>query len=95
MLICPCGIAVGQEQGILPNPGWPRQFTAVVGDIEVRFEDRSFWTLYRIDYKGTRLCLDRWGSHYGSVASFPGVGFIGSGHSENEDEQVLSLVGHL
>ena len=71
--------------------GWPQQFTAVVGDIEVRFEDRSFWTLYRIDYKGTRLCLDRWGSHYGSVANFSGVGFIGSGHTENEDEQLLDL----
>jgi hypothetical protein len=47
--------------------------------------------LYRIDYKGTRLCLDRWGSHYGSVARFPDVGFIGSGHTENEDEQVLDL----
>ncbi len=70
-------------------PGWPQQFTAIVGDIEVRFEDRSFWTLYRIDYCGTRLCLDRWGSHYGSVASFPGVGFIGSGHTENENEQLL------
>lgn len=49
------------------------------------------WTLYRIDYKGTRLCLDRFGSHYGSVANFPGVGFIGSGHTENENEQVLDL----
>ena len=71
--------------------GWPQQFTAAVGDIEVRFEDRSFWTLYRIDYKGTRLCLDRWGSHYGSVASFAGAGFIGSGHTEHEDEQLLDV----
>ena len=71
--------------------GWPSQITADVGDLGVRFESRSFWTLYRIDYKGTRICLDRWGSHYGSVANFPGVGFIGSGHTENEDEQVLDL----
>jgi hypothetical protein len=35
--------------------------------------------------------LDRWGSHYGSVVNFPGVGFIGSGHTEHEDEQVLEL----
>ncbi len=75
-----------------PHESWPRQIVARVGDLEVRFESRSFWTLYRIDYRGTRLGLDRWGSHYGSVASFPGVGFIGSGHTENgEQEQILDL----
>ena len=71
--------------------GWPLEIVAEVGDLQVRFESRSFWTLYRIDYKGDRLCLDRFGSHYGSVANFPGVGFIGSGHTENEDEQIVDL----
>lgn len=71
--------------------GWPAEILADVGDLQVRFESRSFWTLYRIDYKGDRLCLDRFGSHYGSVVSFPGVGFIGSGHTENEDEEVVDL----
>jgi hypothetical protein len=71
--------------------GWPAEIVAEVGDLGIRFESRSFWTLYRIDYKGTRLCVDRFGSHYGSVANFPKVGFIGSGHTENEDEQVLDL----
>jgi len=69
---------------------WPAEVVADVGDLQVRFESRSFWTLYRIDYQGTRLCHDRWGSHYGTVAFFPGVGFIGSGHTENENEEVLS-----
>jgi hypothetical protein len=84
ILACFRGPAVGQEN-------LPPEIMAELGDIEIRFESRSFWTLYRIDYKGTRLCLDRFGSHYGSVANFPGVGFIGSGHTENEDEQVLDL----
>jgi hypothetical protein len=70
---------------------WPPSITANVGDLQVRFESRSFWTLYRIDFKGERLCLDRFGSHYGSVAKFSGVGFIGSGHTENEDEEVISV----
>ncbi len=70
---------------------WPAEIVAAVGDLGVRFERRSFWTLYRIDYRGTRLCLDRYGSHYGSVASFPGVGFIGTGHTENEDERILDV----
>lgn len=73
------------------HEGWPTEIVAQVGRLEVRFESRSFWTLYRIDYEGTRLGLDRWGSHYGSVASFPGVGFIGSGHAENEEEQLLDV----
>ncbi len=73
------------------HEGWPAGITADVGQLQVRFESRSFWTLYRIDYKGTRLCMDRWGSHYGSVVRFPGVGFIGSGHTENEGEQILEL----
>ncbi len=73
------------------HEGWPTEIVAQVGLLEVRFESRSFWTLYRIDYRGTRLCLDRWGSHYGSVVSFPGVGFIGSGHTENEEEQLLDV----
>jgi len=73
------------------HEGWPKEITASVGDLEVRFESRSFWSLYRIDYRGTRLGLDRWGSHYGSVANFSGVGFIGTGHTENEDEQIVDL----
>jgi hypothetical protein len=73
------------------HEGWPREIVARVDDLEVRFESRSFWSLYRIDYRGTRLGLDRWGSHYGSVANFPGVGFVGTGHTENEDEQIVDL----
>jgi hypothetical protein len=38
-----------------------------------------------------RLGIDIYGSHYGHVANFPGIGFIGSGHTENEKEQVESL----
>lgn len=71
--------------------GWPTEIIADVGELQIRFESRSFWTLYRVDYQGARLGLDRFGSHYGSVVRFPGIGFIGSGHTENEDEQVLSL----
>ncbi|NOY80832.1 MAG: hypothetical protein GXP31_07480 [Kiritimatiellaeota bacterium] len=71
---------------------WPASILVDCGDIQTRFEARSFWTLYRLDYKGTRLCKDQFGSHYGSVASFPGTGFVGSGHSEHgETESVDEL----
>ncbi len=71
---------------------WPASILVDCGDLQTRFESRSFWTLYRLDYRGKRLCVDHFGSHYGSVANFPGTGFIGSGHSEQgETEQVESL----
>ena len=83
---------LAQDKGAPPKPmGWPAEIVADVGDLQIRFESRSFWTLYRIDFQGTRLCIDRYGSHYGSVANFPGVGFIGSGHVENENERVLDV----
>ena len=73
---------------------WPASILVNAKDLQVRFEARSFWTLYRIEYQGVRLAMDVFGSHYGSVASVKGVGFIGSGHVENgetEDVQDLSL----
>jgi hypothetical protein len=79
------------EKELGPFPDWPASILADVGDLQVRFESRSFWTLYRIDYEKVRLCLDRFGSHYGTVANFAGTGFIGSGHTENEDEKLLEL----
>jgi hypothetical protein len=73
------------------HEGWPGEIIADIGDLQLRFESRSFWTLYRVDFKGTRLGLDGWGGHYGSVVRFPEIGFIGSGHTENEEEQVVDL----
>jgi len=74
-----------------PGASWPSSILVDVGDIETRIESRSFWTLYRVDYRGGRIGIDAFGSHYGTVVSFPEIGFIGSGHTENENEQVLSL----
>lgn len=73
------------------DDAWPRSIAAKVGDLGIRLESRSFWTLYRIDYLGKRIGEDVYGSHYGHVFNFKGVGFIGSGHVENEEEQMLEL----
>jgi hypothetical protein len=75
----------------VPDNNWPKEIIADIGDLQIRLESRSFWTLYRVDYKDARLGLDIYGSHYGHVAKYPKIGFIGSGHTENEDEQVKSL----
>jgi len=79
------------DEGLSAEEIWPSSILVDLGDLQVRFESRSFWTLYRIDYKGDRLGLDHFGSHYGSVVSFPEIGFIGSGHTENENEELLDV----
>ena len=79
--------AKGAETGPLPPEG-ATSVSAKVGNVEVRFDRRKAWNLNRIDFKGVRLGIDLPGAHYGTVFKFPGVGFIGSGHTENETEAV-------
>jgi|GEM_PF-1834333 len=70
---------------------WPKEIVITAGDLQTRLERRSFWTLYRLDWQGRRLGVDNFGAHYGSVANFPGVGLVGSGHTENEEERIEKL----
>lgn len=86
-LMAVAGVVASADVNLL----WPKEILVDCGNLQVRFESRSFWTLYRIDWKGARLGIDDFGSHYGSVARFPGVGFIGSGHTENEKEKIEKL----
>jgi len=80
------------EQAPSPFARWPASILVHCQDLEVRFESRSFWTLYRIGYQGTRIGTDVFGSHYGSVASVKGLGLIGSGHTENGESEVLEAL---
>jgi hypothetical protein len=70
---------------------WPAAIEVKCGPLQTRFESRSFWTLYRLEYNGKPLAVDRFGSHYGTVANFQGIGFVGSGHTENQDEKLEKL----
>lgn len=70
---------------------WPKEILIDAGDLQVRLESRSFWTLYRVEHKGVRIGIDLYGSHYGTVVNYPKNKFIGSGHVENEKEQIISL----
>ncbi len=73
------------------DTAWPKEILITAGDLQTRLEKRSFWTIYRLDWKGKRLGVDNFGAHYGSVANFPSTGWIGSGHTENEYEKILSI----
>ena len=74
----------------VPNLGPDRAtITVTAGEITLLFRQSSQWTPGRIDYLGTPMTTER--SAYGTVFSFPDVGFIGTGHLENEPEKLKSL----
>ena len=68
--------------------GADRRVEANVGDVMVTFESKRQWTPARIDFRKKPMTTER--SAYGTVFSFPGVGFIGTAHLENEPEQLQS-----
>lgn len=66
-------------------------FFVLSKDLKVRFAAEKFYTMNRIEYKGRLLGLDTKKSHYGTVFLLPGEGFIGTGHTEVENEQLESI----
>lgn len=77
-------------QGFVPNLGPPHErITVQCGDVALLLRQQSQWTPGRIDFKGAPMTTER--SAYGTVFSFPDVGFIGTAHLENEPEDLKSL----
>ncbi len=69
------------------------QFTVTCGDLTVMMRQKSQWTPGRIDFCGKAMTTER--SAYGTVFSFPDVGFIGTAHLENEPEILRRLTFFL
>lgn len=63
--------------------------TVTCGEVTLMLRQASQWTPGRIDFRGAAMTTER--SAYGTVFSFPEVGFIGTGHLENEPEPLVSL----
>lgn len=63
--------------------------TVSCGDVTLLLRQATQWTAGRIDYRGSAMTTER--SAYGTVFSFPDVGFIGTAHLENEPEKLQSL----
>lgn len=74
-----------------PGRNWPKSLTVDFGELVVRLESRSCWTLYGIEFQGKKLGVEQYGNHYGNVFKFKNYGFVGSGHVENEAEKLLEL----
>ena len=76
--------------GFEPNLGPDLESVTVsCDDVTVLFRQASQWTPGRFDYKGRPMTTEK--SAYGTVFSFPEIGFIGTAHLENEPEKLLSL----
>ena len=73
-----------------PNlgPDLPR-ITISCGDVTLLMRQATQWTPGRIDFRGAAMTTES--SAYGTVFSFPDVGFIGTAHLENEPEKLQSL----
>ena len=63
--------------------------TVSCGEVALLLRQATQWTPGRIDYRGSAMTTEK--SAYGTVFSFPDVGFIGTAHLENEPEKLQSL----
>lgn len=74
----------------VPNLGPDQErITVRCGEVTLLFRQASQWTPGRIDFRDSPMTTER--SAYGTVFSFPEVGFIGTGHLENEPEPLESV----
>ncbi len=81
---------VTAKEPFKPNlgPELPR-ITVACGDVTLLLRQATQWTPGRIDFRGKPMTTES--SAYGTVFSFPDVGFIGTAHLENEPEKLQSL----
>ena len=71
----------------------PKRIEVSVGDITLLIREKSQWTPGRIDYRGNPMTTEQ--SAYSTVFSFPGTGFIGTAHLENEPEEITNMAFFL
>ncbi|MCF7789257.1 MAG: peptide chain release factor-like protein [Prosthecobacter sp.] len=85
---------VSAKEPFKPNlgPELPR-ITVTCGDVTLLLRQATQWTPGRIDFRGKAMTTES--SAYGTVFSFPDVGFIGTAHLENEPEKLQSLDFYL
>jgi hypothetical protein len=67
--------------------------TVSCGEVSLLLRQSSQWTPGRIDFRGAAMTTEH--SAYGTVISFPNLGFIGTAHLENEPERLESLAFFL
>lgn len=86
----PAGLAAPFKPNL--GPDLPT-ITVTCGEVTLLLRQATQWTPGRIDFRGKPMTTEK--SAYGTVFSFPGVGFIGTAHLENEPEPLTSLSFYL
>lgn len=66
-----------------------KSITVRCGEVTLMLRQKSQWTPGRIDFRSTPMTTEQ--SAYGTVLMFPEIGFIGTGHLENEPEELKRL----
>jgi hypothetical protein len=74
--------AIGLLQAV-PADELPDTIQVTSGDVEIELGARVFWNLNGIRYQGKSVCQKGKG-FYGTVLSFSGLGWVGTGHLENK-----------
>ncbi len=64
-------------------------FTITCGDVSLLLRQKTQWTPGRVDFRSHPMTTEA--SAYSTVFSYPEIGFIGTGHFENEPENLQSL----
>ena len=90
LALASAAVIASANEPFKPNlgPGLPR-ITVTCGDVTLLLRQATQWTPGRIDFRGKAMTTES--SAYGTVFSFPDVGFIGTAHLENEPEKLQSL----
>ena len=94
ILVSALALTLTAKEPFRPNlgPDLPA-ITVRCGEVTLMLRQASQWTPGRIDFRGRAMTTER--SAYGTVFSFPDVGFIGTGHLENEPEPLTALAFFL
>lgn len=66
-----------------PAASLPDRLQVSCGDVTIALSARHFWNLNGIWYRGHMVCQQNKG-FYGTVLSYRGLGWVGTGHLENK-----------
>jgi hypothetical protein len=73
------------------DSNYPKQLYISCGKLDVHLDASKFWNINGVKYDNLPVSVDLKGAHWGTVFKFPEIGFIGSGHTENETEKSVRI----
>lgn len=68
---------------------YPDSVNINCGKIKIRLGADVFWNMNRLIYNELPISVDSRGAYWGTVINFPGIGFVGSGHKESGNSEII------